>query len=1167
MRTRPMASQKDKLLSSVLIDYKLIKGEHVQECMQILDKVEKTGRSANLSSILVSKGYASNQKMSEIFEKMSLHIFTCPSCSEIYFLPKENTPGNTITCEKCQGVIHISSHQKVQTMGMFAHYRIEKELGRGGMGAVYQVYDTKLERTVALKVVLSEGNLHPIQIKRFLREAKATAQLRHPNIVEVYEVGSEPQNYFTMEHIVGGTLSNAIREKKLKLSLFVKIIQKCCDALHLAHENGIIHRDIKPSNIMLTKENEPKIMDFGLVKITDSDEKLSQTGGMMGTPAYMPPEQADGNVDHRADVYSLGATLYEVLTGRGPFQGETYLNILRQVYGEEPVSPSLLNPDIPKELEAICLKCLEKKPEKRYSSARSLSKELQNYLDNKPIKAKPPTTSTKIKKWLIRNRNISLVIAIALMVFSLSLTLFILGIQHERNVAVEAQRVAEIEREKVKEEKKNVEREKQKVEDERQITLIAIEEKEKALRKEEQARKEASDSAYYANIILANKYADENKTLDALNLLEHLEKHQNDLRDWEWNWIQRRIHYEDKSWLLRGHPDECKMKPESNIVAVCMMNEVILFDLVKEKIVQVFKGHSQKVTSCDFNLNGTLLATGGADGKIILWNVQTGQAEKILTFEKAVTSCLFSPDGKSILSTYEARDNETLIPNQESILVWDIKTGKTIKKLKTVNNQTWNSNIFSCVFSPDGKFFATTGDNALIALWDAQTYQLVHILKAHREKVESCSFSPDGKYLLSGSYDRTIRLWDYKRGKLLRTYVGHSDKVKTVVFSPDSETFASGGYDHNVYLWNIKKPQPTSILGGHVGKINRCVYTSRGEQLVSVSATGRLKLWNIKAKERKHPSLFHKEGSVLYSCGISSDGKILAASPRVYFGVRVWSFPEGKDFIEKTPKTIPFAGHLSSVNQMDFNLVNSILATAGNDRTLGIWSLKTGKILHKWSEHTGQILTCTFSPDGQLLASAGKDNQVIIREVQTGKIIKKYQHRADVNTCAFHPNSKILAASGEDSRIYLYNLEADKVQGVLQGNKYPVNQIEFSPDGKKLISASEGTLDSLLLWDVQKQEIITRFIGHTRNLLCCSFSPNGRRVATGSMDDKIKIWDATNNTPREEKTAILTLDGHLDRVTSCIFSPDGYKIISTSYDQTIRVWDASPFNEELMQEN
>ncbi len=289
----------------------------------------------------------------------------------------------------------------------FGRYKILGELGRGGMGRVYKAHDPQLDRTVALKVILDD-QVSKKQILRFLQEVKATAKIQHPKIISIHDSGEKPEYYFTMEYIEGQTLSELNRKKDLSSREIAEIILSTCEAIEAAHQHKVIHRDLKPGNIMIDKKGKLKVMDFGLAKMLEGDSNLSRTGEIMGTPAYMPPEQVNGeHIDHRSDIYSIGAVAYELVTKRPVFQGESLYNLIFQVSNQEPVIPSILNPDIDRDVETIILKCLEKSPDKRYQGAGDLADDLRRYLNHKPIWAKPPTLLTKLSKWVIRNKALA----------------------------------------------------------------------------------------------------------------------------------------------------------------------------------------------------------------------------------------------------------------------------------------------------------------------------------------------------------------------------------------------------------------------------------------------------------------------------------------------------------------------------------------------------------------------------------------------------------------------------------------------------------------------------------------------------------------------------------------------------------------------------------------
>ncbi|BBM83380.1 serine/threonine-protein kinase [Candidatus Uabimicrobium amorphum] len=335
----------------------------------------------------------------------------------MYSIPEKKIPAH---------FLENAQHQNVQVIRegqLFGRYMIQGELGRGGMGVVYKAMDTQLKRTVALKVIL-KGNSN--DIKRFIRESSAMAQLEHNNIVKLYEFGTTPQPFFTMEYIEGFTLADLIKEKKVKPLFLLDLMIKVCDALAHAHKNNILHRDIKPSNIIITNKGEPKVMDFGVAKISNTTEKsLSKTGDVLGTILYMAPEHIDGKASEKSDIYSLGATIYESLTYRNVFQGDSHYNILFQILHNDPIPPRELNPNISPYFEAVCLKCMAKKEDKRYENFKQLTRELRNLKNHKPIIAKTYNTFDVFHSFVAKHKLFFALVAF-FMVVLLAFSFFLL---------------------------------------------------------------------------------------------------------------------------------------------------------------------------------------------------------------------------------------------------------------------------------------------------------------------------------------------------------------------------------------------------------------------------------------------------------------------------------------------------------------------------------------------------------------------------------------------------------------------------------------------------------------------------------------------------------------------------------------------------------------------
>lgn len=285
----------------------------------------------------------------------------------------------------------------------FGDYRLLEEVGRGGMGVVYRAEQISLNRTVAVKMILKDTLASDSERDRFFAEARATAQLQHPGIVPVYDVGEiDGRPYFAMQYIQGRTLQDLINSGGLDERQSVRIVESIARAVHFAHENGVLHRDLKPSNILIDEIGHARLTDFGLAKQTDAGESLTRTGVVLGTPSYMSPEQASGKmgpISPASDVYSLGSVLYHALTGRPPFVAKSTMDMLLQVLEQDPPSPRLLNPKIDRDLEMILIRCLQKPPDLRYWSAELLADDLLAYLRDEPISARSGQFAQVVARW------------------------------------------------------------------------------------------------------------------------------------------------------------------------------------------------------------------------------------------------------------------------------------------------------------------------------------------------------------------------------------------------------------------------------------------------------------------------------------------------------------------------------------------------------------------------------------------------------------------------------------------------------------------------------------------------------------------------------------------------------------------------------------------------
>ncbi len=300
------------------------------------------------------------------------------------------------------------SSPAVEVLRYFGEYELLEEIARGGMGVVYRARQPSLERIVALKMILAGQFASKEIIQRFRGEVTAAALLQHPNIVAIHDVGiHDDQHYFSMDYVEGQNLSQLVDNRPLPPAKAARYVKLIAEAIHYAHQQGILHRDLKPSNILIDSgTDQPRITDFGLAKRLDGESTLTITGQVLGSPNFMPPEQASndrGKVGRHSDVYGLGAILYYLLTARAPFQADSLEGIVTQVLQSDPISPRTLNPSVPRDLETICLKCLTKEPNKRYATAGELAEELGRFLRDEPIQARPVTQTERAWRWCRRN--------------------------------------------------------------------------------------------------------------------------------------------------------------------------------------------------------------------------------------------------------------------------------------------------------------------------------------------------------------------------------------------------------------------------------------------------------------------------------------------------------------------------------------------------------------------------------------------------------------------------------------------------------------------------------------------------------------------------------------------------------------------------------------------
>ncbi len=1024
-------------------------------------------------------------------------IGTCPSCGAA--LPADAPRG---LCPRClyrlgldQGTDAALAEGSVEAESSpaaphallhrsFGDYELLEEIGYGGVGVVYKARQRSLDRVVALKLLLSGPHAPPHSVKRFRAEAVATAALQHPNIVAIHEVGfCGGQHFIVMDFVEGTPMSALMRGNPLSARRAAGYIKLLAEAIHYAHEHGILHRDLKPANVLIDTNDQPRVTDFGLAKRLEGDSELTATGQMLGSPNYMPPEQAIGKrgaASRRTDVYALGAILYHALTGRPPFIGESLGDTVQQVLNLDPVSPRALNPSVPADLETVCLKCLEKEPAKRYATAQLLAADLSRLLDGESVLARPIGRLAIAWRWCRRNPRLAGLTAGLVLVFTLGL----IGVLWQ-------------------------------------------------WRQAESARREAVENLWHSYLAQAraNRWSGRaGQRFDSLAVLAKAAaiRPSRELRNEAIACLtlpDARVH---RQWSLRpGHGFD--FDPRLERYARAEPNGELVVRSVRDEAesLRLPSPGNPRAVELRFSPDGRFLVEkwlGPVTNQFLVWDLHSRTIALQPAIEVSQFAVQFTPDSQRMAV---AETNGT-------VHEYDLASGVEVR------TNSVPPPISALCFNPEVTQLAVCGElDRTVRVFDLASGKLIQSLP-HPSGVQALAWSRQGQRLACAGNDERVYLWNMATGKRLAVFEGHAGAVTGVLFNHHADLLVSGGWDGKTWFWDPILARPLLSLGGRYASAFSADDALLGFVKLTPYATG-AGLWQVtSAPECRR---LGRLGLVVpgNAAAFSPDQRLLAVAGRE--GVRVWNLATGQTLglvpagDSRSAIFLPDGALITSgiLGVQRWPLVwDPVLGTLDPGPPEVLWA---GVAEHAALTPDGQRLVvvgvqspaadtlvvplqdvtsplrlkghrpCTWvsvSPDGHHFASGNwKVDGVCVREIDSGRVIARLPVGQNVNV-AFSPDGQwLLTGSPREYRFWnTRSWQADRSLPREQAGDY-VGAMTFAPDGTLLAVAHQRDSQVKLYAVANGQELALLEAG-----IPLGFSPDSRLLVTLAEDQRmVLVWD------------------------------------------------------------
>ncbi len=1008
----------------------------------------------------------------------------------------------------------------------FGDYELQGEIAAGGMGIVYKARQVSLNRIVAVKMILKGTLATDEDVRRFRAEAEAAANLQHPGIVAIHEVGMhEGQHYFSMDYVEGASLAERMRDQPLPGREAARYVSEAAQAVHYAHQQGTLHRDLKPSNLLIDRHDRVRITDFGLAKRIEDNSELTLTGQILGTPSYMPPEQALGKrslIGAASDVYALGAVLYELLAGRPPFRGETPAATLRQVETLDPVWPRLLNPATPRDLETICLKCLEKEPHKRYGTAQLLADDLGRFLRHEPILARPISSSARAWQWCKRKPAITtaaLAICVALVAVAGGALVFLdaarvgaayrnaeAARQHAEGLSTQLQSALG-ETEQARDNEASLRTEKE-------AALVKLQDAYGMLDGQrattERALKDSEKLRYQLQIVSADRAIHTKEVTHARELLQACPE---SMRSWEWHYMQHLSAYEVHVCLGLAEPlREAALAPGGNsFFGVTAAGRLIHWDLaanaalpLPEKVLSPTEMSCVAVHSASMQL-----ALGDRHGQVQVINLETGVTvlTKQLREKRAVSQVAFREDGAHlaavtyasvhVLSTnsdrvwvinrtgvnrvalhpyqgiaylgsgVERRPNTEQVPRGQWLAMWRYEHD-VAEELPAPESTA----VTALALNADGSLLtAGTADGGIQCWRLGDKWTKAWELKGHDAAVRGLHFCEAGQKLASSSDDQTVRLWSVGNLEPLAILREHQATVGVLDVGQDGKTLLSAGGTSAV-LWNTSTREGSLALGGdgqaptHRDRLVSMDIRPDGGEVAAASLRGNLYLLDTEKLELTSSRRGSGGKGIAYS--LDSRQLVLGGMPPVLVDLAS----------DQTPGRSP-----SSPRSRIALTPDRTRMAIGTGKGVAVYRLANMSVEQEFPIEGGAVIDAAFLADGKRLATASN-------------------------------SSMTSSSSGTKPVIAIWDLATRSRVITLEGCTQTIWDLDASPDQRFLAAAGGGGMDAapgeLKVWNVETGKLVFDLAGHQLPVWSVAFSPDGRRSGWSSRS----CWGLTPQTIR-----------------------------------------------------